>query len=133
MSFASYIEDMIDRLNDAIYKVNVQYNEKKDTEQQYRASLSIQQQCRVLLSNVRSELYSNLELATDPKIDLAYELRLEKEANLELQNSVDAKMDKIEKLNKELSKKNNELDILRKKLWLNMDSSQFSLFMQPAR
>lgn len=110
MSFVSCIEDMIDRLNDAIYTSNIRYEEIKDTEQQYKASLSIQQQCRVLLSNVRSELYSNLELATDPQIDLAYELKRVKQDNSKLQYLVDARNEKIEKINEELNKTNEELN-----------------------
>lgn len=77
MGWASYLEDIIDKLNSDLDRV------KRDTSSGLNQSAHVQALVRVC-ERFLVAIDEHLELATDPKLDLAHEVVTLREANASL-------------------------------------------------
>lgn len=93
MGWASYIEDMVTRYENSWHSsAQVINDEKTDVEKKLREANRVLNDARFISQEIRK----NLELATDPSLDLAHEIELLKKEINDLRSEVGRKNSEIE-------------------------------------
>lgn len=101
MGWASYLEDIVDKLNSDLNQVRRDTSEGLDRSAQVRALIRV---CERFLAGINE----HLELATDPELDLANELIKLREANASLERRLGILEDADSRL-QDLAAKHSEL------------------------
>lgn len=119
MGWVSYLEDQIKRLDDSLHMAKVELDNPSHTHEQVRSSaLAALAQAQFL----RDIIWQNLNDATSPQMDVAHELRVQKERihslEIELQSARVAKLEaetEVMSLRSQLESKKNEFKLERAK------------------
>lgn len=103
MGYASYFEDIIQRLNSDLGKIRSEIKSTKvpsERQKDYLAALT--RQCERVLQQI-------LNIVTDPRLDTTFGMLKLEEENRKLREKLKSKESHIKKLNRELSEMEGEL------------------------
>jgi small-conductance mechanosensitive channel len=121
MGYASYLEDIVQRLNSDLGKIKTEINAKKAASEKQRDYV------RALLNQCERTLTQLLNLVTDPELDTTFGALELKEEIKKLTEKVKSRDAKVRRLNRELSEMEGELIEARrsnKKLKKDLDFAQ---------
>lgn len=121
MGYASFLEDIVQRLNSDLGKIKTEINAKKVASEKQKDYV------RALLSQCERTLLQLMNLVTDPKLDTTFgAIELKEETN-KLSEKLKSRDAKVRRLNRELAEMEGDLIEARranKKLRKDLDFAQ---------